>query len=103
MTFWKRTALAGFLVGVLIALAMIAVVKIAADGHPKFWARAVDLSVIVFPSHVFLLPLSDSESFPHDLLFCFAAIIGNGVVYSLAVQVVAALYFIARRLISHFV
>ena len=103
MTFRKRTALVGFVAGLLIALVMLVIVKIATGGHPKLWARAVDLSVIVFPSHVFLLPLSDSESFPHDLLLYFVAILGNGVIYSLAIQIVAALYFIARKVVGHFV
>ena len=103
VTLWKRAALAGFVVGVLIALAMLAIVKVAASGNPKLWERAVDLSTIVFPSHIFLLPLSDRASFPHDLLFYFAAIIGNGIIYSVAVQVGAAVYLIAKRVVRHFV
>lgn len=100
MTLWKRAAFAGFAVGVVMALVLLLVARIAAHGHVKIWVRVVDFSATLFPTYIFLLPLSDSESFPHDLFFYAAAIVGNGVAFSLVAQTVAGLYFVAARLLS---
>jgi hypothetical protein len=102
MMAWKRAALAGFAIGVVMALVLLGVTKIAAHGHAKLWIRIVDLSTFLFVTHIFLLPLSDIESFPHDLFFYLAAIIGNGIAYSLAALIITGLYFLTKKFISYF-
>lgn len=104
MTLWRRAALAGFIAGMLVALIVLTVVRVAVNGgYANLWARTVSLSIFIFPTHIFLAPLSGGVSFSTALPFYSAAVIGNGVVYSLAVQIVAAVYFIAKRVFGHFV
>ena len=100
MTMWKRVALLGFALGSMIALILIALVKVASHGHTKLWSFAVNISVVLFPTHIFLLPLSDVESFPHDLLFYLAAVIGNGVLYALFAEAITGLCFLVTKLLN---
>ena len=102
MNAWKRAAFVGFVIGVLIAVVLIVVAKLSSHGHAKLWAQTADASSVLFPTYVFLLPVADRESFPHDLLFYGAAVIGNGIVYSLAAQIVIGLFLFAKRIVGHF-
>lgn len=101
MSSWKRVAFASFAMGVAMALIFVTLAKAALPGHPKLWVRVIDLSVALFPTQFYFAPLSGGESFPHDLVFYLAAIVGNGITYSLVGQVIAGLYWIAKRLLSH--
>jgi hypothetical protein len=102
MMLWKRVALVGFGIGAVMALVILGVTRAAAHGHVKLWVHTVDLSTILFPTHIFLLPLSDVESFPHDLFFYLAAIVGNGIIYSLSAQIITGFYFVTKKIINHF-
>lgn len=100
MIIWKRAAVAAFTVGVVIAAILSGVIKAVSRADARGWACTVDLSTIMFPTQILLLPLAGAESFPHDLIFYLAAIIGNGVVYSLLAQTIAGLYIFARKILG---
>ena len=101
MIIWRRAAVAGIVVGSVVAALLIALVGPASHNSPRMWLSLMDLSMILFPTHIFLLPLAESVFLPHDLVFYVAAVVGNGVLYSLVFQIIAGLYVLARKILGY--
>ncbi len=98
MTAWMRAAVIGMAAGTISAVLMIALAMASAHNHPVLWLHVMRMSLILFPTHIFLLPLAESISFPHDLGFYFLAVFGNGILYSVVAQVIAAIYMLIKRI-----
>ena len=91
--------MAGFMGGIVVAVLLIELVPLVASRPPKLWFKIVDISLIFFPTYVFLLPLSESASMREELISCGMAVVGNGVIYAAVAELGMRLYLGARRLL----
>lgn len=103
MTAWKRAAFGGLIAGVTVAALLLLLIWLFTPRFPRLWWALTGISMVLFPTHIFLLPLSESVSFPHDVIFYGVAILGNGVVYSVGAQVVIGGYVAAKWVLENVV
>ncbi len=102
MIIWRRAAIIGLIIGGTVALIIIALATISAHRYPTIWLYLMDVSMILFPTHIFLLPLAESVSFPHDLGFYFLTVLGNGIIYSIAAQLLVGLYITIKKVLLRY-
>lgn len=100
MMLWRNAAIGGFLAGCGIATAMAVLVKLAARGSIGIWSDLLEISIVLFPTHIFLLPLSSQDPVHTICFFYLAAVIGNGIFYSIGAQIAIVLYLGARTIFS---
>lgn len=82
----------------LIALILLVAVKVTAYGSANLWSNLLSISVYLFPTHLFLLPLESRDSLPTKLFFYLAAIVGNGVIYLLIFQLLFGVWIAMKRI-----
>jgi len=88
----RRGAMLGFGGGVLLATFLLIGLKIAARLSPPFWFRLAKVCTVIFPTQIFLLPLSDGGSLGTTFLFYGAALLGNGLLYAFLVDLLLVIW-----------
>lgn len=95
----KKGVVFGFIGGSAVSTLLLIIVPIIARQSAPLWFRLITLAEIIFPTHIFLLPLQDGDPLRTKVLFIGAAIIGNGLLYAVAVLSALLVFILTRRLI----
>ena len=96
---WRKLALIGFSSGVAVAAILYAAVWISAGQHAETWSSLVRISMVLFPSHVFFLPLQGNEGAGTIAFYFLLAFSANGVLYALVLEFALGVYTLSRRLL----
>ncbi|MBV9765333.1 MAG: hypothetical protein JOZ48_10850 [Acidobacteriaceae bacterium] len=90
----------GFGIGVAVAATLYVAVRAAAGGNASLWDRLVGVSVFLFPTHIFLLPLEKGDNLTTISLYFFLAFVANGLIYAAVAELAWGFYRIARTMFS---